>query len=213
MSVTDERNSTGTRPAGDAARGSVARLGSPWNIPNLITFARLILAVFLFGLIDAGGHWLAACFVFIIAAATDAIDGYIARKYGLVTVVGRILDPFVDKVIIGGAFVFLAAVPDSGINPWMAMIVMGREMFITGLRSFLESEGRDFSATWSGKIKMIVQCVAVSASLLYLEYCHGTSWRSMTEIPRDVILWSAVAATVFSGVIYVVRAVQMFRAG
>lgn len=207
MAMTDQRES---RPL-DAPTSAARRFGSPLNVPNVITVSRLILAIVLFALIDLRQHWLAACIVFVVAAATDALDGFIARRYGLVTVVGRILDPFVDKVIIGGSFLFLAVVPDSGVNAWMAVIVIGREMFITSLRSFLESEGRDFSATWSGKIKMVLQCAAVAASLLFLEYGVGSSWQSSLAALRDVLLWSAIASTLYSGWIYVVRAAQMFR--
>jgi CDP-diacylglycerol--glycerol-3-phosphate 3-phosphatidyltransferase len=210
MSLTDHRDPPGTDARPNAA---AARRGSPWNVPNLITFSRLALSIVLFWLIDRGNHWLAACAVFIVAAATDAIDGYIARKYGLVTVVGRILDPFVDKVIIGGAFIFLAVHPDSGVNAWMAITVIGREMFITSLRSFLESEGKDCSATWSGKLKMVLQCAAVAGSLLYLKYGRDSAAQATLAAGRDLLLWSSVAITIYSGVIYVVRAVQMFRAG
>jgi CDP-diacylglycerol--glycerol-3-phosphate 3-phosphatidyltransferase len=187
---------------------------SALNAPNIITLSRLLLAVFLFWLIDAGGHWLAACIVFAIAAATDALDGYIARRYGMVTKIGRILDPFVDKVIIGGAFMFLAVQPDSGVNAWMVMIVIGREMFVTSLRSVLEQEGKDFSAIMSGKIKMVVQCAAVAGSLLYLEYAGGSAVseqsRAIARNVRDVLLWSSVAVTLYSGYEYVIRAARMF---
>jgi CDP-diacylglycerol--glycerol-3-phosphate 3-phosphatidyltransferase len=202
-------------PHGDAKAPAVAR-GSPANIPNLITSSRFFLSVLLFWMIDRGNHgqgehWLAACIVFVVAAATDAVDGYIARRYGLVTVLGRILDPFVDKVIIVGAFVFLSANPDSGINAWMVIIVIGREMFVTSLRSLLEREGKDFSATLSGKLKMVLQCVAVSASLLYLAFGRGSSHQELLATGRDVLLWAAIAITIHSGVAYVVRAVRMFR--
>lgn len=210
MALTEHREPAGkaSRPGDQSA--SVVRRGSPYNIPNLITFSRLVLAVVVFWLIDTGDHWLTACVVFLIAAATDAIDGYIARRYGLVTVLGRVLDPFVDKVIIGGAFVFLAVREGSGVNAWMAIIVLGREMFITSLRSFLESEGKDFSAVWSGKIKMVLQCAAVTASLLYLGY--GRESPALATM-LAVLLWSAVAVTISSGIAYVARAMQMFRAG
>lgn len=209
MALTEHRDSTGEiARTGEATE---VRRGSPLNIPNLITFSRLLLAILVFWLIDRGQHWLVASIVFLIAAATDAIDGYIARRYGLVTVVGRILDPFVDKVIIGGAFVFLVAQPESGVNAWMAIIVIGREMFITSLRSFLESKGQDFSATWSGKIKMVLQCAAVAVSLLYLEYGRLSASHAAFATGRDLLLWSAVAVTIYSGVAYVARAVQMFR--
>ncbi len=179
------------------------------NVPNCITLARLILAVVLFAMISLGSSWIAAAVMFMIAAATDALDGFIARKYGLVTTLGRILDPFADKIIICGAFLFLVAQPKSGINAWMALIVFGREMFITSLRAFLEQHGRDFSAVWSGKIKMVLQCAAVTASLLSMD--ERFDFPTFILV-RDVILWATVAVTVYSGVEYTYRAYRMLRA-
>ena len=178
------------------------------NLPNLITLSRLVLSFVLFGLIWMGDLWITSAIVFVIAAATDAVDGYIARKYGLVTTLGRILDPFVDKIIICGAFVFLLARPDSGVNAWMVLAVIGREMFVTGLRSFLEQSGRDFSAVWSGKIKMALQCVAVAVALASLspEFSNAQFF-----LARDVILWASVIVTVYSGVIYAWRGFQMLK--
>lgn len=216
MPPAEQRDLTTATPQGPAAGGAPAvATGSALNPPNIITLSRLLLAVFLFWLIDVGGHWLAACVVFAIAAATDALDGFIARRYGMVTKIGRILDPFVDKVIIGGAFMFLAVTPDSGINAWMVMIVIGREMFVTSLRSVLEQEGKDFSAIMSGKIKMVVQCAAVAGSFLYLEYALGTEvsehTRDIARYVRDGLLWTSVVVTLYSGYEYVIRAARMFR--
>jgi CDP-diacylglycerol---glycerol-3-phosphate 3-phosphatidyltransferase len=181
------------------------------NLPNCITVSRLILSFVLFGMISYGGMWLAATAVFIVAAATDAVDGYIARRYGTVTTLGRILDPFVDKIIICGSFIFLLAVDSSGVGPWMTLIVIGREMFITGLRAILEQQGKDFSATMSGKIKMVAQCLAVGACLLSLSPAVASAmpWFAML---RDVLLWLAVLFTFGSGVLYVRRAGQLLRA-
>jgi CDP-diacylglycerol--glycerol-3-phosphate 3-phosphatidyltransferase len=179
------------------------------NLPNLITLSRLLLSFVLFGMMSHGDWWLTSAAVFAFAAATDAVDGYIARKYGLVTTLGRILDPFVDKIIVCGAFVFLLERPaESGVNAWMVVAVIGREMFVTGLRSFLEQAGCDFSAVWSGKIKMALQCVAVTVSL--------ASQSPQLQMPefillRDVLLWSAVIVTVYSGLLYAWRGFQMLR--
>lgn len=180
------------------------------NVPNFITLTRLVLAVVLFAMISLGSSWIAATIMFVVAAATDALDGYIARKYGLVTTLGRILDPFADKIIICGAFLFLVAKqPESGVSAWMALIVFGREMFITSLRAFLEQHGRDFSAVWSGKIKMVLQCAAVTASLLSMDVRFAEV--SSFILTRDVILWASVAVTVYSGVEYTYRAYRMLR--
>ncbi len=185
------------------------------NPPNLITMSRLFLAGILFLLIYINGLWITAAVIFIVAAATDALDGYIARKYGMVTAIGRILDPFVDKIIICGAFIFLldkkvdfanGVEAWSGVNAWMVIIVVGREMFVTSLRGFLEEQGHDFSASLSGKLKMALQCLAVTASLLSLspEIASGNF-----NFARDILLWSAVLVTVYSGGIYIVRAIRM----
>jgi CDP-diacylglycerol---glycerol-3-phosphate 3-phosphatidyltransferase len=182
------------------------------NLPNCITVSRLILAFILFALIGQQ-QWILSAALFAAAAATDALDGFLARRYGMVTTLGRILDPFVDKIIVCGAFIFLLAVGDaSGVGPWMVLIVIGRELFITGLRSLLEQQGKDFSASLSGKIKMLMQCVAIEASLLFL-------WLNppdRTAVPRfslirDVLLWLAVAFTLASGILYIRRASQLLR--
>jgi CDP-diacylglycerol--glycerol-3-phosphate 3-phosphatidyltransferase len=180
------------------------------NLPNCITVSRLVLSFVLFGMISNGGMWLASTAVFIVAAATDAVDGYIARRYGTVTTLGRILDPFVDKIIICGAFIFLLANADSGVGPWMTLIVIGREMFITGLRAILEQQGKDFSATMSGKIKMVTQCLAVGACLLWLSPAVESAMPWFARL-RDVLLWLAVLFTFGSGVLYVRRAAQLLR--
>lgn len=179
------------------------------NLPNIITVSRLLLAFVLFGLIWYEGLWITSAVVFVIAAATDALDGFIARRYGMVTTLGRILDPFVDKIIICGAFVFLMEKPLSGVNAWMAIAVIGREMFVTGLRSFLEQLGKDFSASLSGKLKMVLQCLAVVLCLVSLSPEFQASATFIWT--RDIVLWLTVAFTIYSGYIYVQRAAQLLK--
>ncbi len=205
MSITDAE-----RDPQKAAKRLAPLTRGALNVPNLITISRLILAIVLFGLIDYDGYWRTAAAVFLIAAGTDFLDGYIARKYGLVTTLGRIMDPFADKIIICGAFVFLLGKTASGVNAWMVIIVIGREMFVTSLRGFLEQHGMDFSATMSGKLKMVLQCAAVLASLLSLssEFRETFTW---VDGVRDGLLWAAVAITVYSGAIYLHRASVMIR--
>jgi len=183
-------------------------LSANWkNLPNLITISRLGLAVVVFILIDIDDRlWITAASIFVFAAATDALDGYIARKYGMVTTLGRILDPFVDKIIVCGSFVFLLEKPEAGVNAWMVTIVIGREMFITALRSFMEHQGIDFSADWAGKVKMVLQCVAITCSLLSLSPLIRSDNFIML---RDVLLWLTVAVTAYSGVSYTVKAIRM----
>jgi len=211
-----------SQPATTLERPAAATVGaepaSPlagwWNIPNQITLARLVLALVCLALIDSGA-WLPACVTFIVAASTDFIDGYITRRYGLVTVLGWILDPLVDKIVVAGAFTFLAAVPESGVHPWLVVIVVVRELFITSLRGMLEAAGRDFSAAWSGKVKMALQCVAIVLVLLTLWVASksdvSANWRAALPVVRDAALWGAAVSTLYSAYVYVVRAAAMLR--
>ncbi len=186
------------------------------NLPNAITLSRFVLALVLFVLIALGRYWQTAAIVFVIAALTDFLDGYLARKYGQVTVLGRILDPFVDKIIICGAFIFLMAWPKSGVTAWVTFAIIAREMFITQLRAFMEQRGTDFSAKWSGKIKMGFQCLAVPLCLLSLSPEFLANWKALISESqliqmRDLAIWATVAITVYSGVEYSWRAFQILR--
>ena len=190
---------------------------SHWlNIPNLITISRLLMAVVLFVLIEADGWWKTATLLFVIAAATDFLDGFIARRYGLVTPLGRILDPFADKIIICGVFVFLLSVggseSKSGVTAWIVVVVLAREMFVTSLRGFLEKRGQDFSAALSGKLKMVLQCAAVPLCLLSMDSEIVEQFDSLIRA-RDILVLVMVVVTVFSGVEYSIRATQMLRRG
>jgi len=182
-----------------------------FNIPNQLTIARLVLAVVLFLLMTLR-MFLPALVVFLIAASTDWLDGYIARKYGMITVLGRILDPFADKLIICGTFIFLVAEKESHVSAWMAVVIVSRELLVTALRSFLEQGGADFSATMSGKLKMVLQCVAAAWSLTFLWCTAAGDVPGWMEPGLTGAVWSAVVLTVYSGVAYVVAASRMIGA-
>lgn len=187
---------------------------SLFNLPNQLTGLRLLLAVVLFGLIVIDQYvW--SLVLFVVAASTDWLDGYYARKYGQVTTLGRILDPFADKVIICGTFIFLLTAQEMmatpyGLRAWMVVVIVGRELLVTALRSFIEDRGADFSAKMSGKLKMVLQCVAAGASLLYLSYkaIDAPAWIYWSMV---VSIWSAVLLTVYSGVAYVQVAARLLR--
>ena len=186
-----------------------------WNVPNQITASRLILSVVMFCLIPFGFYW-ASFVLFVLAAGTDWLDGWYARRYNQVTVLGRILDPFADKIIICGTFIFLVAEPALtnqwyGLQPWMAVVIVGREMLVTVLRSFIEQQGGDFSAKMAGKLKMVFQCFAAAAALALLASGENApTWLSITFL---VSLWLAVLSTIHSGIGYVFAAVRMVRIG
>src|SRR5262249_39623091 len=138
-----------------------------WNVPNSLTVGRLGLgAVMLVAL--ARGWYAVALALFLVAALSDALDGYLARRLNQAAAIGSQLDPLVDKLLVAGALIFLVAVPGSGIAPWMVTLIVARELLIQWLRSLLEGRGEAFGAQWSGKLKTVLQCAAITASLLTL---------------------------------------------
>jgi CDP-diacylglycerol--glycerol-3-phosphate 3-phosphatidyltransferase len=183
-------------------------------VPNQLTIARLVLAVFCF--VALAATWYGTALVlFLLAAATDWVDGFWARRYKQITQVGRVLDPFADKIVICGVFTFLAAVPQSGIVAWVAVVILARELMVTGLRSFFEKHDVDFSAQWSGKWKMAFQCLAAGLSMYLLTYLNAVADESPTLAPGWLIIavrvsvWLAVLSTIYSGWVYVRRAWQL----
>lgn len=195
-------------PVKQANEGSGRVAGSAvWNVPNQLSAARLAMAVGCFVSLSWEAYWLALGF-FLIATATDWLDGYWARRYNLITQLGRILDPFADKVVVCGAFVYLASIPESRVSAWVAVVVMAREMLVTALRSFVEHAGGDFSAKWSGKWKMAFQCAAIIGSLLLL--ASGAVSPALDMAVR-ITIWLAVALTIYSGWVYIRLAAQLMQ--
>ena len=207
------------------------------NIPNLLTMLRLVLAAVFFVLLafyQFGNEQVAliisALALFIIAALTDALDGYYARKWQVESKFGRIMDPFCDKVLIIGALCFLAGPgfstaivhsPDSftyeqhsGIYPWMVVVIIARELLVTGIRGEMEGSGHKFGANVWGKIKMILQSIVIPAVLLIvlaLETQDGTDM-GWLELSRDILVYATVVVTVLSGIPYVTGAYRVSKA-
>jgi len=170
-----------------------------FNIPNILAFIRLLLApvMFLFlvnqdASIFEGIHptWLnyfAAC-IFVLASSTDFFDGYIARTFNQITVLGSILDPLADKMLTLAGFLGLMMLGEA--SPWAIFLILTRELFITGLRVSAVSQGLDISASWMGKLKTVIQMIAIGFLLM--------QWPGAT-----LLLWIAVALTLYSGYEYV----------
>ncbi len=228
---------------GTAASTPPPDLGARRNIPNYLTIARLVLAVAFFAVLTPwryerspvvlggeggiGVDWwlLGAAALFILAAVTDALDGHLARKWGVVSVFGRIMDPFADKLLVIGAFAFLAGpgfwVPGgdgaagrqvSAVAPWMVALVLGRELLVTSIRGVLEGQGISFAAGPSGKWKMILQSVVVPAVLVLLAVGAAAGRRGRAgALTIPVLVWATVVVTVWSGWPYIGRAVAAVR--
>lgn len=179
---------------------------SIYNVPNALTSARFALAIAVMVLIPMHAY-ASALVLFTVAATTDWMDGYWARKYGQVTKLGRIFDPFVDKIIICGTFIALVEITDSGVLSWMATIIVARELLVTSIRGMIEGAGGDFSANQLGKWKMVLQCAAVFTILLSLIYPAV----GMLATLGQVFLWSAILLTLYSGFVYVLAAAKVMR--
>ena len=153
-----------------------------------------------------GAFWL-----FVVIAATDFLDGYLARRDGNVTAFGRIADPFTDKVLILGTMIFLSAAPWSRdvLPAWMVVIMLARELLVTGLRGYVESRGGEFPADRWGKLKMILQCIAVGA----LFWSHAWAWPEVWSLSWHRLsvglVWATLIVTVASGVGYVLKTTRI----
>ena len=199
----------------DAQRAERLRAGM-FNLPNQLTMLRVLLSVVMFCFIVAGWYW-TSFWLFAVAAGTDWVDGYFARKFGQVTALGRILDPFADKVIVCGTLILLVAIPAIsevpwGLRAWMVVVVVGRELLVTTLRSFIEERGGDFSAKWSGKWKMLLQCIAAATCLLWLSYpMHAEPAPDWIRWLLVASVWASLVLTVYSGAVYVRAALRALR--
>lgn len=192
------------------------------NLPNQITIARLILAIIFFVLLgqyshgESGPRLLDVCAaLFIVAALTDALDGYLARRQNQVTSFGRVLDPFVDKVLVCGAFVFFcgpgfveleSGCNVSGVRVWMVVLIVGRELLVTGLRGFSESQGDAFGANVFGKAKMMVQSITVPVVLFFLAHRDSVLGSPGVAWIMPAFVWLTVVVTAVSIAAYLVRA-------
>ncbi len=185
--------------------------------PNRITAIRFLGAVVLFALLSlesvAGIHpdrslVLLAFWLFVTVAATDVLDGWLARRGNQVTAFGRVADPFVDKILVLGAMIFLAVLPWSKpfLPAWIAVVVLSREFLVTGIRGYVESLGGAFPADWFGKVKMIAQCVAVGAILGRFAFEWGEAWIRPVESLAHGAVWATLLTSVGSGLSYVLKA-------
>jgi CDP-diacylglycerol--glycerol-3-phosphate 3-phosphatidyltransferase len=183
------------------------------NVPNLLSFARIPLAVVLFICITHQA-WLVGLVVFVVACVTDWLDGWWARAYGPLTLVGRNLDPLADKILVCGAFIYLIPVRDADIAPWMVVLVVSRELLVTGIRGMVEATGQKFGADWFGKLKMVLQC-AVLLGVFWIQWWRAAALSQtvldILERVQLVLLWAMLAATVGSGVQYIVKAARMLK--
>lgn len=174
------------------------------NLPNILTLSRLVLTVPFLVFLEIPGLEVWALAIFVVASATDWLDGYMARKLNQITTLGKLLDPLGDKVLVTGALVALSA---KGVIPaWSVTAILFREFLVTGLRAIEASRGVIIPAGWLGKIKTVLQMVAIIL-LLYALLPAGQP----VMATGLVLYWTAVAMTIASGVQYLLLSKDLFR--
>jgi len=174
------------------------------NIPNVLTIARIFFVPLLVAALvqqDVIFLWRGVSFtndllalgIFLVAAATDLLDGYLARRWGQVTTIGTLLDPIADKLLVSAALISLVQI--RAIPAWMVVLIIGREFAVSGLRSIAAAEGYTIAASDLGKTKTISQVAAISAVLLSLRH-------SAFLVPAYWLMWAVVVFSLLSAVDY-----------
>lgn len=184
------------------------------NLPNILTMVRIaaipLLCILLLSPEREAGFWAAA--LFAAASVTDWLDGYLARRMGIITVFGKFLDPIADKLIVMSALIMI--LPFGRVPAWMVLVILGREIIITGLRGIASTEGIVIPASNLGKFKTIFQLVAIIGLLLHYDY----QWFFSIDHPLLVVnmhnvgmfyLWIATVITIWSGVDYLSKFVRV----
>ena len=174
------------------------------NLPNKLTVARMIAVPFFIAAYMLG-YFPLALVLFCLASLTDALDGKIARSRGLVTNFGKIMDPLADKILVYSAMCLF--IESDLIKAWMMIIILAREFIVAGMRTVAASEGKVLAAGMSGKIKTVLQMVAV---IMYLFAMSVPSIYDKVLLAANVIFWASLVMTVYSGTEYVWKNREVF---
>ena len=178
-----------------------------WNLPNKITMARIVMVpLFVVSMYyDSGG--MLSMIIFAIAAASDAVDGYIARKYNLVSNFGKFLDPLADKILVMAAFIMMTEL--GALPGWASILVVSREIAITGFRVLAADKGVTIAASGLGKIKTISQMLTI---LLYFAINVGLDGliTSASTIYNGMVIFMAIA-TLYSGADYITKNIDILK--
>jgi len=176
------------------------------SIPNIITLGRIILVPIIVWAIVSSQMEIAFA-IFVIAGVSDAVDGFLAKRFNMTSELGALLDPLADKLLIAAAFIVLVQFNPSLVPAWIAVVIIGREFLVSGLRSIAASEGFTIEASDLGKFKMVVQIVSVVAVIL------DHRWKEWPIGPYIFsVHWVAFLAIWFMVVLSLVSAFDYFKA-
>lgn len=229
------------------ARQAPPATGIKRHIPNALVILRLALAAIVFALlanwnpIQGPAMLYTAAILFIIAAITDGLDGFLARRWNAISLFGRVMDPLADKVLVLGTLIFLTGIPvvglhafqidvrsinggsgeiagmnmlvATGFSAWMVAVIITRELLSTSLRAVAESSGRDFSASAVGKVKMVVQSVAIPTTLILAGFALRNRDLSWTTTIANLLIWTTTIVTIWSTIPYLFNAWDAFTGG
>jgi CDP-diacylglycerol--glycerol-3-phosphate 3-phosphatidyltransferase len=183
------------------------------NLPNSITMSRIVMIPLLLWILsphfplrgENGEQEILASVLFVLASITDGLDGYLARKRGQITTMGMLLDPLADKIMVTGALIALVAYNPQVVKVWIAVVIIGREFLISGLRSIASSEGFTIQASDLGKLKTVLQIVTIVSAILAH---HWDQWQfGDLVIP---VKWIAITAIYFTTLVSVISAIDYF---
>jgi CDP-diacylglycerol---glycerol-3-phosphate 3-phosphatidyltransferase len=182
------------------------------NLPNSITMSRIVMIPLLLWILSPHFPWqgggaqeISASVLFILASITDGLDGYLARKRGQITTMGMLLDPLADKILVTAALIQLVAYNSEVVKVWIAVVIIGREFLISGLRSIASSEGFTIQASDLGKLKTVSQIVSVVSAILAHRWFD---WQiGLLVIP---VQWIAIAAIYFAVLVSTISAIDYF---
>jgi CDP-diacylglycerol---glycerol-3-phosphate 3-phosphatidyltransferase len=211
------------------------------HVPNIITSIRLVLAGAFFVILSfyqyegRGDPFMmtSAFIIYILALVSDYLDGYLARKWQVPSAFGRVVDPFADKILVLGSFIFFAGknfiIPEieqpgarmvvktiTGVAPGMVILLLARELLVTSLRGISEAGGQSFGAVWAGKFKMAFQSGTILVILIYVTFLKQMKDNHLDNLEyglyllRNFGIWGTIVITLYSGVTYIRKAAVLF---
>lgn len=177
-----------------------------WNVPNILSMSRVFLAPVVMVFLAVRGQFgtilgvnigdILAGVVFIAASITDAVDGYVARKHGIVTNLGKFIDPLADKILVVAALVSLVEL--GRMSAWIVVIIITREFIVSGIRMVAAVDGRVIAASKGGKAKTVTQIIAIVMMIFEIPYAMP-------------VMWAAMLLTVWSGIDYLIKSKELFN--